>query len=398
MVFSKAKGEFLHTDDGVSYLDFLAGAGSLNYGHNPEPIKCRLIEHLESDGLTHGLDLATTAKAAFLDALYRHVLTPRGLDYKVQFCSPSGTNAVEAALKLARVATGRTGVVAFSGAFHGVSLGSLAATSSGFYRQGVQSSLGNVTHVPYPSSPLGAFDTLDLLGRIIDDPSSGTEKPAAILIETVQCEGGVYLAPTEFLVGLRELCDRHKILLIVDEIQTGCGRTGTFFSFERSGIQPDLVPLAKSISGYGLPMAMLLIRPDLDVWQPGQHNGTFRGNQLAFVGAAAALDLFWRDDIFAQEVRQKGELVGGYLEREVALRFGARVRGSGLIWGIDIGELPSITAGKLSRLCFERGMVVETCGRTGDVLKLLPPLTISEANLMRGLDIVVEALYDLAGQ
>lgn len=247
MVFSKAKGEFLHTDDGVSYLDFLAGAGSLNYGHNPEPIKCRLIEHLESDGLTHGLDLATTAKAAFLDALYRHVLTPRGLDYKVQFCSPSGTNAVEAALKLARVATGRTGVVAFSGAFHGVSLGSLAATSSGFYRQGVQSSLGNVTHVPYPSSPLGAFDTLDLLGRIIDDPSSGTEKPAAILIETVQCEGGVYLAPTEFLVGLRELCDRHKILLIVDEIQTGCGRTGTFFSFERSGIQPDLVPLAKSI-------------------------------------------------------------------------------------------------------------------------------------------------------
>ncbi|HZN20414.1 MAG TPA: diaminobutyrate--2-oxoglutarate transaminase [Micromonosporaceae bacterium] len=396
-VFATAKGDWLFTQDGHGYLDFFSGAGALNYGHNPEPTKLRLLAYLQGDGLMHGLDLATSAKVDFLDAFRRHVLDPRGLDYRVQFCSPSGTNAVEAALKLARLVTGRTNVVSFGGAFHGMSSGSLAQSGSYAVKQGLYPSFAATTHVPFPDSPMGGFDSLDLLRRLVEDPCAGPEKPAAVLLETVQAEGGVYVAPPQFLRGLRELCDRHSIVLVVDDIQVGCGRTGTFFSFERAGVRPDLVTLSKSISGYGLPMALLLIKPELDVWQPGQHNGTFRGNQLAFVAATAVIEEFWADDALAADVRAKGELVADYLDQHVTGRFGAVARGAGLIWGIDTTGVPAITAAKLSALCFERGLLVEACGRRGEVLKLLPPLTISREHLRRGLDIVSGVLAEATG-
>lgn len=395
-VFSTAKNESLYTADGSRYIDFLAGAGSLNYGHNPEPVKDALIGYLERDGLMHGLDFSTSAKAEFLTAFRDLILKPRGLSYRVQFTSPSGTNAVEAALKLARLVTGRTNVVAFSGGFHGVSTGSLAATGSGYYRQGLENTLPQTTHIPYPDSPLGKFDSIDLLKMLLEDPSSGVELPAAVLLETVQGEGGVYLAPIPFLQDLREVCDQYGILLIVDDIQAGCGRTGSFFSFERAGITPDLVTLSKSIGGYGLPMALLLIKPELDIWRPGQHNGTFRGNQLAFVAATAALRHYWSDGAFAEQVVKKGELVQECLERRVESRFGAEVRGRGLMYGIDLSSVPGLEASKVSRLCFERGLIVETCGRDGEVLKLLPPLTISQVTLSTGLDIIISAITDLA--
>ena len=392
-VFDRAKGDWLFAQDGTRYVDFFAGAGSLNYGHNPEAIKRSLIDYLENDGLAHGLDFATSAKGAFLDAFRHHILAPRGLDYKVQFCSPSGTNAIEAALKLARLVTGRSNIVSFSGGFHGVSLGSLAVTGSQFFKQGLYQSLPKTTLVPYPDSPFGAFDSLDLLRRMIEDSGSGTEKPAAILLETVQAEGGIYIAPIDFLRELRLFCDKHGILLIADEIQVGCGRTGAFFSFERAGIKPDLVTLAKSIGGYGLPMAILLIRPEIDIWKPGQHNGTFRGNQLAFIAGAEAIRRFWADDKFAAEVREKGGIVADYLERHVTGVFGAPVRGMGLIWGIDHSGIPGITASQVSRLCFAKGLVVEVCGRQHEVLKILPPLSVSKTNLEFGLRIIVEALH-----
>ncbi len=398
-VFDTASGDIISTADGTRYLDFFAGAGSMNYGHNPEFIKRILIDYLERDGLTNALDLATTAKREFLEAFSACVLEPRGLDYKVQFCSPSGTNAVEAALKIARLVTRRTNVVSFSGAFHGVSTGPLAAAGSGYYKQGLQHTLPTMTHVPYPDSPLGVFDTLDYLDRLVTDTSSGVEKPAAVILETVQCEGGVYVAPTDFLVGLRSWCDEHQILLIVDDIQVGCGRGGSFFSFERAGIEPDLVTLSKSISAYGLPMAILLLKPEHDIWQPGQHNGTFRGNQLAFIAATAAIRRYWSegaDPAFAAEVRRKGELVSEFLRLRLEDRFRAVVRGTGLIWGVDLGR-SGMSASKISERCFERGLIVETCGRDSEVLKLLPPLTISEENLMRGLETVVESLRAEAG-
>jgi diaminobutyrate-2-oxoglutarate transaminase len=393
-LFATAKDEFLVGADGTRYLDFFAGAGALNYGHNPDVLKQALLDYLADDGVTHGLDFATTAKAAFLEVFRTTVLAPRGLDYRVQFCSPSGANAVEAALKLARLATGRTTVVAFCGGFHGVSTGALAATGSEYFRQGLSATLPHVVHVPYPDSPMGPFDSLDLLRRLVLDTSSGVERPAAVLLETVQAEGGVYLAPTAFLSELRDFCDRHGIVLVVDDIQAGCGRTGTFFSFERAGITPDLVTLSKSISGYGLPMALLLIAPKLDVWQPGQHSGTFRGNQLAFVAAAAALRSFWVEETFAADIRRKGQLVGERLTKLCA-RLGASSRGTGLIWGLDLSAPGLPTAEQVSKACFEAGLIVETCGRRGEVLKLLPPLTIGADSLIRGLDVIENAVTSL---
>ncbi|GGN22706.1 diaminobutyrate--2-oxoglutarate transaminase [Actinoplanes campanulatus] len=394
-IFTAAKGDVLRGHDGSTYIDFLAGAGTLNYGHNPETVKRRLIDYLESDGLTHGLDLTTSAKLEFLNAFTDCVLEPRGLGYRVQFCGPTGTNAVEAALKLARLVTGRTNVIAFSGAFHGVSTGSLAATASNYYRSGLHTTLGGTTHLPYPDSPLGEYDTMDLLRRLVEDPGAGTAKPAAVLLETVQGEGGVYVAPTDFLRELREFCDRHQILLIVDDIQAGCGRTGSFFSFERAGIEPDLITLSKSIGGYGLPMAVVLIKPQYDIWRPGQHNGTFRGNQLAFVAAAAVLREYWADGpdgAFVTAVRGKGREVARRLGASTAVQLGARVRGLGLMWGLDLSAVPDVSAGKVSHLCFDRGLIVETCGRDGEVIKVLPPLTISDENLSQGLDILLDVL------
>ncbi|MGW7428647.1 diaminobutyrate--2-oxoglutarate transaminase [Streptomyces sp. NPDC054861] len=396
--FETASREFLVSADGTRYLDFLAGAGALNYGHNPEFAKRALIDHMERDGLTHGLDLATTVKQDFLETFRDLVLRPRGLDHKVQFCSPSGTNAVEAALKVARLVTGRTNVIAFGGGFHGMSTGALAAVGSDFYKQGLRPTLSGVTHVPYPDSPMGPFDSLDLLDRLVGDPSSGVEKPAAVLLETVQCEGGVYVAPDAFLTGLRRWCDTHRVLLVVDDIQVGCGRTGSFFSFEEAGIAPDLITLSKSISGYGLPMALLLLKPEYDIWKPGQHNGTFRGNQLAFVAATAALRAHWADGAdpaFGAEVRRKGELVTDLLRREVGTRFGALLRGRGLIQGIDLSGT-NISGAKVSRRCFDHGLIVETCGRDSEVVKILPPLIAEDSSLLRGLEIIVEALYDEA--
>lgn len=397
-VFARAKGEWLFTEHGERYLDFLSGAGSLNYGHNPDTVTRGLIAYLENDGLVHGLDLATSAKADFLATFQRYVLTPLGLDYKIQFCNPSGANAVEAALKLARIVTGRGNIVSFSGGFHGMTTSALAATGADHFKQGLRPWLPAVTHLPYPDSPLGHFDSLDLLRRLVEDPSSGVEKPAAIIIETVQGEGGVYLAPAPFLRELRAFCDEHQILLIVDDIQVGCGRTGHFFSFEPAGIEPDLVTLAKSIGGVGLPMAILLIKPEFDVWQPGQHSGTFRGNQLAFTAGAAVLRQFWADGGFAADVRVKGETIAEHLNRRLTSPFGLPVRGKGLIWGIDLDGVPGPAATEASQHCFRKGLIAETCGRRSSVLKILPPLTISSENLIFGLDIVADAVGEVVGE
>lgn len=398
-VFATASGDHLVAGDGRRYLDFLSGAGTLNYGHNPAFIKRALMEYLASDGVTHGLDLATTAKQDFLAALHTFVLAPRDLEYRVQFCGPTGTNAVESALKLARLVTGRMNVIAFGGAFHGVSTGSLAATGAASYKKGLYPTLSSVTHVPFPVSPFGSFDSLELLEHLVADPNSGVEKPAAVILETVQAEGGVYLAPPEFLTGLREWCDRHQVLLIVDDIQAGCGRTGPFFSFERARVVPDIVTLSKSISGYGLPMAIVLIRPEYDVWQPGQHNGTFRGNQLAFVSATAALREYWageRGARFTDAIEAKGALVARRLAPVVA-DHGATLRGTGLLWGLDLTDT-GMSAAKVSSRCFDLGLVVETCGRGGQVLKILPPLTIEERVLCDGIDVLTEAVHDVAAE
>jgi diaminobutyrate-2-oxoglutarate transaminase len=395
-VFASAKGAWMTDDKGKRHLDFFAGAGVLNYGHNPDRMKQALLEYIERDGITHTLDMYSEAKEAFIRRFDEVILKPRGLSYKFQFPGPTGTNAVEAALKLARKVTGRQEIVGFTNAFHGMTLGSLSVTGNGFKRAGAGVPLTHTSAVPFDGYLGQDTDTLDYFEAMLVDNGSGLEVPAAVIVETVQAEGGVNVASVDWLRRLREITAKHGIVMIVDDIQVGCGRTGRFFSFEEAGIVPDIVTLSKSLSGYGLPLALVLIKPELDQWAPGEHNGTFRGHCPAFVTATAALD-YWTDDKLTRSVEAKSALVRERLEKMVK-RIGveATVRGRGLIYGVDFAD--ASIAGKVSAACFERGLILETAGIDDQVLKLLPSLTIDEADLEKGLDIIEASLEAVLGR
>jgi diaminobutyrate-2-oxoglutarate transaminase len=391
-VLHRAKGAELWDYQGRRFLDFFAGAGALNYGHNQELIKQALIEYLKSDGIVHALDFYTTAKKRFLDHFANLILKPRNLDYHVQFCGPTGTNAVEASLKLARKVTGRQSILSFSGSYHGGTLASLAVTGNKASRSSARVPLYGTYFVPFPESPAGPFDSLGYIERMLEDSASGVELPAAVILETVQMDGGVYIASEEWLRALRRTCDRYGMLLICDDVQVGCGRTGAFFSFERAGIVPDIVLLAKSISAYGLPMALVLIRAEVDQWSPGEHCGTFRGNQLAFVAAAAALEQFWTNGTLQADVARKGEFLRGFLHEQIASKFdGLDIRGVGMAWGIDGTRVSPTWARRVQDSCFERGLLIECSGRDDTVLKILPPLTIEREALMEGCHLLASA-------
>jgi diaminobutyrate-2-oxoglutarate transaminase len=393
VVFDSARGSVLRAADGREYLDFFAGAGTLNYGHNNPLFTRALIEYLERDGIIHGLDMATSAKKAFIEAFERFVLEPRGLDHKLQFTGPTGANAVEAALKVARLATGRSNVVAFTNGFHGLSLGALAATGNSHYRESAGVALGDITRLPFDGYLGDGVDTLDLFAKMLADPGSGLDLPAAVIVEAVQGEGGINVASAPWLQRLRQLTADHGILLILDEIQSGIGRTGSFFAFEESGIVPDIITTSKSISGSGLPMALVLLRPQVDVWTPGAHTGTFRGNNLAFVSARVALEEYWADSAFTDGVRAKSELLVAGLEKLAADHpsLDAVVRGRGLMYGFAVDSDRGL-AKRISAAAFERGLIIETSGAFDEVLKFLPALTISDDELRRGLAIVAESL------
>ena len=392
-VFTKAKGSYIESEDGTRYLDFFAGAGALNYGHNPDFIKQRLMEYIGSDGILHGLDMYTDAKGQFLQQLQEQILQPRDLQYRVQFCGPTGTNAVEAALKIARKVKGRSNVIAFQGGYHGMTLASLACTGNAYNRSGAGTSLSDVTFMPYPFGYMENIDTIAYMDAVLSDSSSGVDKPAAMILETIQAEGGVVVAPDEWLKRARTLCDKHDMLMIVDDIQVGCGRAGSFFSFERAGIKPDIVTLSKSISGSGLPLALVLIKPEHDQWLPGEHNGTFRGNQLAFVSGAASIELWKSLDIEAQ-VKAKAPILEEGLRKIIAKHDSRlQLRGLGMICGVDFTPLQDESLiGKVTDCCFEQDLIIENAGRKGQVLKLLPPLTASEEELLAGLAIIDQAM------
>jgi diaminobutyrate-2-oxoglutarate transaminase len=390
-VFVKAKGPFVHDASGRRYIDFFCGAGALNYGHNDEPIKRAMLEYLEADGIMHSLDLATAAKQRFLERLEAVILEPRGLDYKVQFVGPTGTNAIEAALKLARKVKRRANVIAFTNGYHGLTSGSLAVTANSFYRHEAFINRLNVSFMPYDGYFGKEIDTIEYLRRVLEDRSSGVDLPAAVVVETVQSEGGVNVARVQWLRALAALCREHEIALIVDDIQVGCGRAGGFFSFEQAGIQPDIVTLSKSISGSGLPMALVLLRPEIDQWKPGEHSGTFRGNNLAFVSATQAL-AYWEGESFPRAIAARGAVVRERLHRisQSFPELRAQVRGVGLIHGLEIAEssLCEAVAGE----AFRQGLIIEICGARRNVLKLLPPLTIPEEVLEEGLAMIERSI------
>ncbi|MAM87593.1 diaminobutyrate--2-oxoglutarate transaminase [Allohahella sp. A8] len=394
-LFNRAKAEFLYDNENNEYLDFLAGAGTLNYGHNNDILKEKLVEYILADGITHSLDLYTVAKAEFLKTFNEKILKPRGLDYVVQFTGPTGTNAVEAAMKLARTVTGRQNIISFTNGFHGVSLGALAVTGNSHHRGAAGIGLGGTSRVPYDEYLGEGFDTTEYLDKVLSDSSSGIDKPAAVIVETVQGEGGINAASADWLRSLQAVCRKHDVLMIVDDIQAGCGRTGTFFSFEEAGLDPDMVTMSKSLSGYGLPFAVVLFRPELDQWKPGEHNGTFRGNNLAFVTAKAAIDHYWSDDKFSKECVRKGEYMTKRLNAIVA-KYGEgnfTACGRGMFQGINCvnGEI----AGKITKRSFQKGLMIETSGADDHVVKLLCPLVITDENLAKGIDILEESVKEI---
>jgi diaminobutyrate-2-oxoglutarate transaminase len=390
--FNRAQGVWMHDSEGGRYLDFLSGCSSLNYGHNHPVLKQALMDYIASDGVTHALDLHTDAKAEFLSAFEDVILKPRGLDYRAMFTGPTGTNAVEAAIKLARKVTGRELVIAFTNGFHGMTLGALACTGNAGKRGGAGVPLNHVSHEPFDGYYGDDVDTADLLEQRLEDPSSGLDAPAAFIVETVQGEGGLNAASPEWLRKIAALAKKHGALMIVDDIQAGCGRTGGFFSFENMGFTPDVVTLAKSLSGMGLPFALTLFRPELDVWKPGEHNGTFRGNNHAFVTAAAALREFWADPSFVADVARRSTILEQRLER-IAKRYGLSTRGRGMMRGINVGS--GEVAGKMTGACFDEGLIIETSGAHDEIVKVLAPLVIDDETLNAGLDILEEAIAEV---
>ena len=389
-VFNKAKGYKLWDTDGKEYIDFFAGAGTMNYGHNDETMQQKVIEYIQNDGIIHSLDMGTTPRKEFLENFKEIILTPRKLDYKIMFPGPTGTNTVESALKIARKVTGRETVISFTNAFHGMTIGSLSVTGNSFKRHGAGVPLHHSVSMPFDNY-VENHDSTAYLERFLEDSGSGVALPAAIILETVQGEGGINAARIEWLQKIEELCKRWNILLIVDDVQAGNGRTGTFFSFEPAGIEPDVVCLSKSIGGFGLPMAITLIKPEHDKWGPGEHNGTFRGNNLAFIAATEALS-YWKNDDFEKEVQEKAEIlktaVSTIIEKYPELN--GEARGRGLMQGIAVEE-----EGLATEICaeaFQRGLIVETSGPKDEVVKFLPPLIIDKVGLEKGFQLLDDSI------
>lgn len=398
-VFKSASNARQVDEAGKSYIDFFAGAGVLNFGHNNERMKKAVIEFIQNDGITHSLDTYTTSKRDFIEKFAGTILKPRNMNHKMQFMGPTGTNAVEASLKLARKVTGRTNVVAYTHGFHGMTLGALACTANNVFRNAAGVPLNHVTRQPFgcesgcPGCDGGkGVELVDQLRTLYADSSSGLEPPAAFLVEVIQAEGGVHVATREWLKAVQDLAHDLGALFIIDDIQAGCGRTGNYFSFDGMGLDPDIVTLAKGIGGFGTPLAMNLVKPEHDKhWSPGEHTGTFRGQGISFVAGVEALKYFDNDDLMT-DTKRKGEQMREHLESICAEHSDRSfsVRGKGMMQGIDMGD--GALAKAVAVACFESGLLVGACGTGGRVLKLIPPLTIPDADLNEGLAILSKAV------
>ncbi|MFT6779114.1 MAG: diaminobutyrate-2-oxoglutarate transaminase [Paraglaciecola sp.] len=392
-IFEKGKDSLIFDLDGRAYIDLLAGAGSLNYGHNNEQIKNSVIEYMSNNGLALSLDLHSASKRSFLEAFVYKILEPRQLDFRIQFTSPTGTSVIESALKLARKFTNRDNVLCFTNGFHGMTGNALSITGSDHHRQRGMSS--QVTRLPFEGYLGNDFDYIGYYRKLLTDPSSGVDLPAAVVVEVIQGEGGLNVASNKWLQGLRQLTYEHNILFIVDDIQAGCGRSGNFFSFEESGIKPDMVCLSKSLGGMGLPLSLLLITPKADIWKPAEDNGTFRGNNLAFVAATTMIEQFWSNSEFEQSVQQKAQKITSFLS-EIANEydeFVLKVKGRGLMQGVLVKD--PVFSEYIVNFCFANYLLLERCGPTDEVLKLMPALTIDDETLSKALTIIRQAFVSL---
>jgi len=403
---AQAAGSFIRDLDGNVFIDFLAGAGVLSLGHNhPELVE---VATAQMSVFTHGLDMPSPAKDAFTEAQLS--MLPAGMadHVKIQFCGPTGANAVDAAIKLTKTATGRGDILAFSGGFHGSTHAAMALTGNLAQKRPIANPMPGVHFLPYPADTpsAGAPDGVDpsaweasclaLFERALTDPNGGIPLPAAVIMELVQGEGGVNPASVAFTRAVRELTRQLGVPLIVDEVQTGAGRTGTWFAFEQYDIEPDVVVASKALSGMGLPVAIVIYHRDLDVWAPGAHTGTFRGNQLAFAAGVKTVEIFHRDRIL-DNVRARGEQVRARLGALDSLPTVREVRGRGLMWGIELtahsdGRGAGQLAEQVQAGALRDGLILELGGRNDRVVRMLPPLNVTEQVMDTALDILVHAI------
>ncbi|WP_338919000.1 diaminobutyrate--2-oxoglutarate transaminase family protein [Pseudomonas silesiensis] len=398
-ILSYGAGAEVIDSDGRRYLDCLACAGALPLGHNHPFVQDRVMEFLQSGQLQQALDIATPAKLHFVHELFEALPPAFATQAKFQLCGPTGADAAEAALKLFKTVTGRRPVIVFQGAYHGMTHGTLGMMGNLAPKQAISGLPGEVHFLPYPyafRSPFGAgisaheTERLSLacLESVLSDPESGVSKPAMVLLEAIQGEGGCIPASAHWMRQVREITERHQVPLVVDEIQSGIGRSGDVFAFQQSGIIPDAILLSKAIGG-GYPLSLLLYREQYDQWKPGAHAGTFRGNQIALVSGAATLE-FIREEGLLEHVRTVGDqLREGLLKLKSQHACIGDVRGRGLMLGMELvdpnGQIDSQghpqaagdLASSVKRACLEDGLLIETGGRHGAVLRFLPPLVIS---------------------
>ncbi|WP_419735754.1 diaminobutyrate--2-oxoglutarate transaminase family protein [Pseudomonas sp. COR18] len=397
-LFVSGKGMRIRDAHGKEYLDCLSNAGTLALGHNPPPVKAAVMEFLAGDHLQQGLDLATPAKYAFVQELFSLLPDTMRNTSKILFCGPTGSDAVEAAIKLARHYTRRSALMAFQGGYHGMTAGALSAMGN-LRPKSNHGIVAQDTHfLPFPyrfRCPFGTSGehteqlSIDYIRNVLCDPEGGVTKPAAVIVEVVQGEGGCIPASANWLRELRAITLEQEILLIIDEVQTGLGRTGTTFALEQAGIVPDILVLSKAIGG-GYPLSVIVYAEHLDTWGPGTHAGTFRGNQLAMVAGAATMRHI-RENRLEANASAMGQILENGL-KQIAQRhdFIGDVRGRGLMLGVEItrpgvggraGPGDGQRAREIKLNCFENGLVIETGGRHGAVLRLLPPLNITEADI-----------------
>jgi len=384
-VFCSSDNAIMIDENGKEYVDFFAGAGVLNFGHNNPKMKEAIIEFISNNGVAHSLDMFTDVKRDFIDTFVNTILKPRNMSYKLQFTGPTGTNAVEAALKLARRTTGRENVVAFNRGFHGMTLGALACTANQAFRGAAGVSLNNVIRDTFND-----MEALSNLRQKFEDKGSGLMPPAAFLVEPVQAEGGVRVGTKEWLQGVQKLAKDIGALFIIDDIQAGCGRTGSYFSFDDLDLDPDIIILAKGLGGFGTPIGMNLNRPEIDAnWNPGEHTGTFRGQGISFVAGKVGLEYF-KDNTLNESVREKGKFIRSKLDALQVAHPTLKV----MMLAIEFES--AAIAKEVTTGCFNNGLIIGACS-TGEIVKFIPPLTIEDATLEKGMDIFVRVTTEVLG-
>lgn len=404
LAIKRAKGATVEDVDGNIFIDFFGGAGVMNVGHaNPDVLKAA---HEQIDNLTHALDIPNPARKRMVEALNK--VLPKELNL-LFFGGPTGSDAVEAAIKLARFNTKRYPVIAFQGSYHGMTSGALSLCSGAPFKEPFLPLLPEIHFAPFPydyrcplnSGGRSSVACADYLEHLVEDPHSGIAHPAAILVEAIQGEGGSIAPDPIFMQRVREICDKYDIVLIVDEIQAGFCRTGSMFSFEHSNIIPDIITMSKALGGVGFPISGIAYKEHLNTWSPGQHIGTFRGNAVAYAGGAAGIEFMLKTDLAGHSAKVGDEMLNRLKKFEEESCIVGEARGKGMMIGIELvkdkatKEPAQELAAQVRTECFKRGVLIEIGGHYFNVARFLPPLVATSELALTGVELFIEAVKEV---